>query len=98
MRRPITTLLAWIVIVSCAAAHRPLWAQAPAPIDAAERRTVVEQIGTLLKDNYVFPDVAQKSADHIAARLAAGDFNSLTDAAAFAERLTKEPVSTGRRK
>jgi hypothetical protein len=90
MRSPTATVLAWIVIVSCAAAHRPLRAQAPAPIDAAERRTVVEQIGTLLKDNYVFPDVAQKSADHLASKLTAGEFNSLTDATAFAERLTKE--------
>ena len=64
--------------------------QNAAPLSADDKKAAVERIGTLLIDNYVFPDVAQQCADHLKQRLAEGAFGNSTDDAAFAQRLTEE--------
>src|SRR6187402_1419531 len=48
-----------------------------APLDAAARQAVVTQLGTALRDRYVFPDVGEKAAATIDAALAAGDYDGL---------------------
>jgi len=64
--------------------------QAPGPLSADDRKDAVEKIGTLLVDNYVFPDIAQQCADHLNKRLAEGAFDGSQDAGVFAAKLTKE--------
>lgn len=58
--------------------------------DTSERKAVVERITDLLAENYVFPEVGKKSGDHIKAKLAAGDFDTITDPESFAKTLTSE--------
>jgi tetratricopeptide (TPR) repeat protein len=59
-------------------------------LDAAERTVVVEQIARLLEENYVFPDVAARNGVQLRQRLAAGAFDDMADAQAYAEALTRE--------
>jgi hypothetical protein len=47
----------------------------------------------LLKDNYVFPDVAERIEKHIREKLATGAFDNLTNAKEFANVITKEAQS-----
>jgi len=85
--------LLWVATLYAMTSVAPASAQTPAKsdvLDARERSAVVDQIARLLNDNYVFPDVAAKSGQHIKARLAAGAFDSVTDATTFANRLTTE--------
>ncbi|MGA8029881.1 MAG: S41 family peptidase [Bryobacteraceae bacterium] len=59
-------------------------------LDASERKRVIDGVISRLKEYYVYPNVAQKMADALAAHERAGDYNAETDGAAFAELLTKE--------
>jgi hypothetical protein len=60
-----------------------------APLDAAARQAVVTQLGTALRDRYVFPDVGEQAAAKIDAALATGAYDGL-DNAAFAARLNAD--------
>ncbi|WP_206244938.1 S41 family peptidase [Novosphingobium terrae] len=79
-------------------AASPVAAQAgPPPVaapgkatDAATRQAVVEKLAQSMRDQYVFPDVGEQAAAAITAALARGDYNALSDPAAFAERLTTD--------
>lgn len=61
----------------------------PESLSEKDRASVVERIGQLLNERYVFPEIAASCAEHIKAQLDAGEFDGLTDAAAFATRLTE---------
>lgn len=63
---------------------------ATAPFDAAERRAVAEQIANAMESTYVFPDVAGKYASALRAAAAAGEYDGITDPAAFAARVTAD--------
>jgi catechol 2,3-dioxygenase-like lactoylglutathione lyase family enzyme len=65
-------------------------AQAQPAFDAAARRTVVETAAEALRNRYVFPDVGERAAAALEAALAAGEYDDLSDAAAFAQRLTAD--------
>lgn len=58
--------------------------------DAAERRAVVERIAVAMEANYVFPDIAARYAAGLRAAAAAGDYDGITDPAAFAARVTAD--------
>jgi hypothetical protein len=60
-----------------------------APLDTAARQAVVTQLGTALRDRYVFPDLGEQAAAKIDAALAAGEYDGL-DHAAFAARLNSD--------
>ena len=60
------------------------------PLDAAERKRVIAGVISNLKEYYVYPDLAQKMADALAAHERAGDDNAEMDGAAFADLLTKQ--------
>jgi hypothetical protein len=64
-------------------------AEAP-KLDAAERRRVVEAAIADLKQHYVSPGVAQKIADALTAHQKAGDYDTATDGASFADLLTRQ--------
>jgi hypothetical protein len=76
-----------IVFIAALAFTGPMQAQ---PLDATEKRTVVEKAGELLNANYVFPDRAEAATAQIAAALAAGEYDDLTTPEAFAEKLTSD--------
>jgi hypothetical protein len=62
----------------------------PASLDGANRRAVVEAAAKMLRERYVFPDVGDRAARAIESALGAGDYNSLDQPRAFAERLTDD--------
>lgn len=64
--------------------------QAPPTIDDAGRKTAVDSLCKALKDNYVFPEVAEKTSAYLQKQLASGAYdkdNSLMD---FAMDLTRD--------
>ena len=64
-------------------------AQAPS-IGGKVQAEVVNKVASLLKDNYVFPDVAAQAGKLIQEQLAKGAYASITSAHAFSEQLTKD--------
>lgn len=82
--------LSLVTLLLLAAA--PLAAQsapeAATTIDAALRRQVVESLAVNLERKYVFPDVGNRMAADLRARLAGGEYETVTDGEAFARTLT----------
>jgi hypothetical protein len=97
MRLPVLMffgLLACPLSVTAAATQS---APAPPPkaaqantIDNSVRHDVVAKLSDALRNNYIFPDVGEKSAETISASLSAGDYDSLSDPNAFAARLSAD--------
>ncbi|MGA3202557.1 MAG: S41 family peptidase [Bryobacteraceae bacterium] len=75
------------LICSLIAARALLEAQAP-PLDAAERRRVIEGAIANLKRYYDRPDVGLKVAVALAAHESSGDYDAEKDGQAFADLLT----------
>jgi len=63
-------------------------AERPKPIDAAERKRVIDAAASNLKQYYFDRDVAQKAAEALKAHEASGDENAATDGEALAALLT----------
>lgn len=63
---------------------------APTTLNAATRRAVVDKAAKLLTEDYVFPDVGRQAAATISKKLAAGEYDGITDPGAFAKRLTED--------
>ena len=59
-------------------------------IDAASRQRAVYGAVALLNEFYVFPETAKKMEESILAHLKAGDYDSITNGDAFAEKLTTD--------
>ena len=59
-------------------------------VDAAARKEVIETLIKRLNDTYVFPDAAAKMEQAVRARLAKGEYEQLTSAKKFAEKLTAD--------
>ena len=93
-------LLAALMIVdpSVVPAQGPPPEQPDTNIDAATRQEV---IGTLLKrlnESYVFPEVAEKMASAVRERAGRGEYEQLSSARAFAEKLTADLQAVSRDK
>jgi hypothetical protein len=74
-----------------AQASAPAAAPAPvAPVSAAERKAVVEQMAKALEDNFAIPEVGVKYAAVLRANLAAGVYDGLTDPAELGKRVTAD--------
>ena len=73
--------------VAGAPAAPPGPGQAPTTVDAAARKEVASALGDALRQRYVFPEIGEKAAKRIDAALAAGEYDKLSDPAAFAARL-----------
>lgn len=65
-------------------------APVPVPVTAAQKRAVVEELATTLVESFVFPEIGQRYASTIRANLAAGAYDTLTDEASFAKRVTDD--------
>jgi Peptidase family S41/N-terminal domain of Peptidase_S41 in eukaryotic IRBP len=57
------------------------------------KSATIEKINELVNDNYVFPDVAKSTGEHLVKKLKQGRFNDDTTAAAFSKSLTDEVQS-----
>jgi hypothetical protein len=57
--------------------------QAPT-LDKAQKQAVVDEISTLLNQNYIFAETAKKVEESLRAKMVAGDFDTLTAAPDFA--------------
>lgn len=68
----------------------PAPAEAAKPVDAAERRDVIEKLARTLDANFVFPDIAARYAAMLRANLASGAYDNLTDPTAFGEKVTAD--------
>jgi hypothetical protein len=62
----------------------------PVTLDAAERQRVLDATIANLKRYYFDRDVAQKAADALQAHQKSGDYNSVNNASAFADLLTRQ--------
>jgi Peptidase family S41/N-terminal domain of Peptidase_S41 in eukaryotic IRBP len=58
--------------------------------DAGERKRVIDGAIANLKQYYIDPDVGEKTADALLAHEKGGDYDAVTDAAAFADLLTRQ--------
>ena len=61
-----------------------------ANLDAAERQLVIDAVVANLKEHYIYPDIAHRTADALLAHEKAGDYDALTDGTAFATLLTRQ--------
>ena len=64
-----------------------------APLTAADKRAVIEQLGQTLEANYVFPDKAKTIAATLRRRLDAGDYDAAPDRRALASKLTDDLIA-----
>src|SRR5687768_14932908 len=67
-------------------------------VDAAARKEVIESLIKRLNDAYIFPDTAAKMEQAVRARLAKGEYDQLTSAKKFAEKLTADVQEVSRDK
>ena len=59
-------------------------------MDGTEQKKVIDSVGHLLVNNYIFPDVAKKMNGLLQENYKAGVYQSTTSTASFAERLTAD--------
>lgn len=60
----------------------------PGELDGARRDAVIERLQELLRERYVFPEKAEAMAGALARHRDAGEYDSIANGPAFAERLT----------
>ena len=70
----------------------------PVNIDGAEQKKVIDSVGYLLNNNYIFPDVAKKMNDHLQENYKKGKYNSITSTGTFANQLTSDLQSISKDK
>jgi len=63
---------------------------ARAPLDAATRTRAIDDVCKLLKEVYVYPEVAEKMVAALREKAAAGTYDSITRPADFADRLMSD--------
>lgn len=68
----------------------PIDAAPVSTIDKNVRNAVVAKLSEALRDDYIFPEVGGKAAEKIHASLEAGEYDGLSDANAFAARLSSD--------
>ena len=67
-------------------------------VDAATRRQLVETIARRLNDSYVFPETARKMEAALRERLQKNEYDTITSAKAFAQKLTADLQEVSRDK
>jgi retinol-binding protein 3 len=78
------------VFANIAGAQPPPMDQPDLTIDAATRTKVIDSILKRLNDSYVFPDVAKKMEQSIKERVDKKEYDQITSAKDFANRLTTD--------
>lgn len=82
-----------IVIVAQQAGHQP-----DMTIDQSTKAEVINDLLEHLNRAYVFPDTAKRMETHIRGLIAQGDYDKLTSASEFAEKLTADLQSVSKDK
>ncbi|MBO9698082.1 MAG: hypothetical protein J7499_17955, partial [Sphingopyxis sp.] len=82
-----------IIFLTTTAALTTAAAAQEAPLTAADKRAVVEQLGATLEANYVFPDKAKTIAAALRSHLDAGDYDAAPDRRALARELTDDLIA-----
>lgn len=67
-------------------------------VDAAARKEVIENLIKRLNDAYVFPDAAARMEQAVRARVSKGEYDQITSAKKFAEKLTADVQEVSRDK
>jgi hypothetical protein len=62
----------------------------PPAVDAADRQAIVDGVIEGMTEIYVFPDVAERMAEHLRGRLADGAYDELDEMIAFTDALTED--------
>lgn len=84
----------WTILLAAATTWFALPAAAEeAPLTAADKRAIVEQLGTTLEANYVFADKAKTIAATLRRNLDAGDYDAAPDRRALASELTDDLIA-----
>ena len=85
-------LTALLLTAGAAAARAGLRqsAAAPAAVDAALRKQVIDGAIDHMRRAYIFADVAEKMAESLQARAGKGEYDAVTAPRDFAERLTRD--------
>jgi retinol-binding protein 3 len=68
------------------------------PIDAATRAQIINDLTKELNESYVFPDTAKKMEESVKAKLQNKDYDAITSAREFAEKLTADLQAVSRDK
>lgn len=88
--RAFAAAAAAIVFALCGLALAAGDARADATVDAATKSEVIEQVRSRLNQSYVFPDVGARMADALRDRSAKGEYEAITSAREFADKLTAD--------
>lgn len=91
-------LCALFVIGTGASFGQMLPPQPDRPIDAATKRLVIEKLLEGLNQSYVFPEVAQRIDLDLRARLARGEYDSITSSNAFRNAVNPQLYAISRDK
>ncbi len=85
----------WTVLIAAATAWLSTTAAAAdeAPLSAADKRAVVEQLGQTLEANYVYADKAKTIAATLRRNLDAGNYDAAPDRRALAGKLTDDLIA-----
>ena len=89
----VAVLLAAIGVAQAATAQR-----SETTVDARTRTEVIERVLGALDRTYVFPDVAARMRDAVQERVGNGEYEALSDAGAFADKLTADLQAVSRDK
>jgi hypothetical protein len=78
-----------------ALAPHTLWGQTEAPppaekLDAPTKQAILQEIGQVLHDNYIFPEVAEKMRQGVEEKLRGGAYDSLEAPEAFADAVSED--------
>ncbi|MEO7540006.1 MAG: S41 family peptidase [Pyrinomonadaceae bacterium] len=86
--RVIVVFILALFLFRYVAAQQPM--QPDMNIDAATRTAVIDTLISELKDGYVFAETAKKMEDDLRGRIENNEYDSVTSARAFAEKLTAD--------
>src|SRR5688572_10174161 len=67
-------------------------------IDGARQKAVIDSVGWLLNNNYIYPEVAKKMADHLQENYKKGTYNTITNGVTFAGQITTDLQSISKDK
>ncbi len=82
-----------LFLIAATLSLAPAAAANEAPLTAADRRAVVEQLGQTLEANYVYPDKAKTIAATLRRNLDAGDYDAASDRSTLASELTDDLIA-----
>jgi len=90
MRNLIPLLLTLLALLATIPRHAFGQTPAPPPLDAAAKQAIVQEIGQVLRDNYVYPETAEKMQRGVEQKLKSGAYDAINAPGAFAEAVSEE--------